>query len=78
MPRSTALEYALYGGEEYQLVFTASEDVMTKIQQQLGDVVSIIGRVVDERELSGVRVLDDAGDEINVVHQGWEHRFSDR
>ena len=78
MPRSTALEYALYGGEEYELVFTTPEGVMAKVQQQLGSVVSVIGRVVDERESGGVRVLDDAGDEINVVHQGWEHRFSDR
>ena len=78
VPHSTALEYALYGGEEYELVFTAPEGVMAEVQQQLGSVVSVIGRVVDERELSGVRVLDDAGDEINVVHQGWEHRFSDR
>ncbi|HEX4479825.1 MAG TPA: thiamine-phosphate kinase [Rudaea sp.] len=63
----------LGGGDDYELCFTASEEIAAEL---LGDLArsgcgaTRVGRVV---ERSGVRVIDAAGDAVIVSSRGWEH-----
>jgi thiamine-monophosphate kinase len=65
------LEQALHGGEDYELLFTAS--AKTSIPRQLGGVsVHAIGRMKKPRK--GPRVqLDRGGKRIALAAGGWEH-----
>ena len=41
------LELALGGGEDYEMVFTATAGVMESVTERLGEGISIIGRIED-------------------------------
>jgi thiamine-monophosphate kinase len=58
-----ALELALTGGEDYELLACGAEDILRQ-QDML-----IVGRVGGA---SGVRVLDDAGTEITMQRRGYD------
>ncbi len=61
------------GGDDYELVFTASparEAGLLRDLARLGCGVTRIGRVVAG---DGVRLLDDDGAEIMLRRRGWEH-----
>ncbi len=63
----------LSGGDDYELCFTASDDVASELLGDLarsGSVATRIGRVI---EGSGVRVVDSAGNAVVVSRRGWEH-----
>jgi thiamine-monophosphate kinase len=61
------------GGDDYELAFTlatADEAATLRDLAKIGCGATRIGRVI---ESSGVRLLDDAGNEITPTHRGWEH-----
>ena len=64
------LDLALGGGEDYELVFTGSPELVRSCARSLDVPVSIIGEVV---EGSGVVVLDERDQEIEVGRSGWDH-----
>ena len=66
-----ALHLALAGGEEYELLFAASSDVIQRVKKRLSSV-SIIGEVTGERA-GEVTVYDDNGSPILDVGPGWDH-----
>ena len=66
-----ALHLALAGGEEYELLFTASSDVVQRVKKRLPSV-SIIGEVTGEKA-GEVTVYDDNGSPILDVGPGWDH-----
>ena len=66
-----ALHMALAGGEEYELLFTASSDVIQRVKKRLPSV-SIIGEVTGEKA-GEVTVYDDNGSPISDVGPGWDH-----
>lgn len=65
------LEFALNGGEEYELLFTSSEknDIFQEKQTLLGDVYKI-GSVQNG---SGVFMHNITGSEENILAQAWSH-----
>lgn len=67
-----ALDYALYGGEDYQLVFTISPEKFKEISSKnLGVALTVVGKVVSSDE--GV-LLVDANGQSNVLEQkGYNH-----
>lgn len=65
------LSLALSGGEDYELLFTAPESVMTKVAALLDVEVSVIGEIVDEPR--GVAVLDEGGSPVAFERGGWDH-----
>lgn len=65
------LELALSGGEEYELLFTAPQDVMERTVTTLEVPVSVIGEIVADP--LGVEVFDASGDVITVEQGGWNH-----
>ncbi len=67
-----ALELALSGGEDYELLFTAPEPVIDKVKQKLSCPVTIIGEILSG-EPGEIRLVDSAGKPYNLPKKGWEH-----
>jgi thiamine-monophosphate kinase len=64
-----ALELALGGGEDYELVFAAPRAAVERAMASLSGV-AIVGGIV---EGSGVRVVGADGEELPLTDRGWEH-----
>ena len=62
---------ALTGGEDYELVFTAAHATMRAVMNELGELVTVIGRI--EPGDGSVRVEDASGREIHIESSGWNH-----
>jgi len=69
-----ALELALAGGEDYELLFTAGAEIMEKVKQAAACPVTVIGKITAGR---GVTVFDGKGKPLKLDKAGWEH-FSRR
>ncbi len=67
------LELALYGGEDYELLFTANKAVMEKVKRTLNCSVTVIGDIVEETIPNRVTLLDIRGNTIPCKKGGWEH-----
>jgi thiamine-monophosphate kinase len=83
LPRSSALldlfddavsrDFALSGGDDYELCFTVPAQHVATVQASLGRLgcgVTRIGRIV---EGDRVRVRDAAGQWLEPEHRGWDH-----
>lgn len=67
------LDMALYGGEDYQLIFTAPADIAYKVLKKLPPSAAIFGNII-EGEHGQVYVTDSrTGDNITNVKTGWDH-----
>jgi thiamine-monophosphate kinase len=69
-----ALELALTGGEDYELLFTAGAEIMEKVKQAATCPVTVIGEITTGQ---GVTVVDRQGKPLKLSKAGWEH-FSRR
>jgi thiamine-monophosphate kinase len=69
---SRALEFALGGGEDYELLFAAPSVVIKRVQKTLGCPVTVVGEVT--RENAGrVKLVDGVGRRVNLKKAGWDH-----
>ena len=64
------LDLALGGGEDYELLFTGPPELVRSCASSLDAPVSIIGEIL---EGSGVVVLNERDQELEVVRGGWDH-----
>ncbi len=68
------LQLALYGGEDYELLFSAPQEMVAALQQavtaETGTSVTVVGEIVSLVE--GVRV-DIAGKLSPLLAKGWDH-----
>ena len=70
---TSTLHFALHGGEDYELLFTARPD--RKIPRTLGGVrLSRIGEIIREKK---VWLMDSHGQRKALLPRGWEHFSSD-
>jgi thiamine-monophosphate kinase len=60
--------YALFGGEDYELLFAVPE---TALDQFESDAFSVIGQFTDASE--GVRIKTPEGQEISLEARGYNH-----
>ncbi len=67
-----ALNLALSGGEDYELLFTAREEIIEKIKQASSFPITIIGEITNEKSGS-VIILDENRKQITLSKTGWEH-----
>ena len=67
-----ALELALSGGEDYELLFTASAEVINKVREAASCPVTVIGEIVAGKA-GEVKLIDTSGNPISFVQGGWEH-----
>lgn len=83
LPRSSMLlgafdevvtrDFALSGGDDYELCFTVPPPQVAEVQgdlARLGCGATRIGRMV---EGAGVRVRDEHGQWLETIHRGWDH-----
>jgi thiamine-monophosphate kinase len=67
-----ALRLAATGGEDYELVLTGPEEMIARVNEELGDpLLTVIGEVVKDGTRE-VRLLDEAGKEIRFDRRGWD------
>ena len=66
----SATEYALYGGEEYELLFSISEGEFAKLERLSNDV-TVVGRVTEKEQ--GIRWVKESGEELPLEPGGWNH-----
>ncbi|MFC2072830.1 thiamine-phosphate kinase [Chloroflexota bacterium] len=67
-----ALELALSGGEDYELLFTASAEVIDRVKAAASCPITIIGEIVADKA-GEVTLVDGKGSPVNLSKVGWEH-----
>ncbi len=67
-----ALELALSGGEDYELLFTGSADVINKVTMAVSCPITVIGEIVADK-LGEITLFDSKGNPFNLRKTGWEH-----
>ncbi|MCK4532692.1 thiamine-phosphate kinase [bacterium] len=68
--KKTPLDFALFGGEDYELVFTAPPEKINKVKKCVPEV-TVIGEIVNKKE--GIKFLDKKGKELKFRVKGYEH-----
>ena len=75
--RSPLLEFALTGGEDYELLFTSPEENLRKIStlsRKLGLPITPVGRIVNPKKTGrAITVLDKNGEPMELKKLGFEH-----
>ncbi len=72
------LDWALYGGEDYELLVTLPENKMLAVKEKLyalGVAFTLIGFVTDKSK--GIKLMGDNGSAVNLEKKGYDH-FSDQ
>jgi len=62
-------ELALYGGEEYALVFTLRKNGFDRLPKSLAKRIHVMGVVTSDKKLR----LEVDGGERKIEARGWEH-----
>jgi len=69
------LELAIFGGEDYELLFTApperAEELAAAVERETGTPVSIVGEIVPASE--GRRLVLEDGRVVPLEAMGWDH-----
>jgi thiamine-monophosphate kinase len=66
------LELTLSGGEDYELLFTASAEVIDKVRTAARCPITIIGEIIADK-IGEVVLVDSRGSPFNLGKAGWEH-----
>ncbi|MBI2851044.1 MAG: thiamine-phosphate kinase [Chloroflexi bacterium] len=69
---SRALELALGGGEDYELLFTASDSIIAKVKAATSTPVTVIGEVTSENA-GEIILVDRKGKLFDLTKMGWDH-----
>ena len=67
-----ALELALTGGEDYELLFTASPVVMNRVKKAMQCPVTVIGEITTGKA-GKVTLVDSKGKPFSIKKAGWDH-----
>ncbi len=70
-----ALELALSGGEDYELLFTTSTEVIDKIKARAPCPITVIGEIVADKA-GKITLVDSKGNPFIISKKGWEHFIS--
>ena len=65
-----ALNLAIGGGEDYEILFTAPPETMQKVLQEASFMVTVVGDVLSGQ---GIVFMDDSKKEVELKMRGWEH-----
>jgi len=66
-----ALEMALGGGEDYELLFTARAGVIERVKRKASCPITVIGDIIAGDK--GVILVDSRGKPVKLARGGWEH-----
>jgi len=67
-----AQELALSGGEDYELLFTGSDEVMDKVKTAVSCPVTVIGEITTDKP-ERITIVDGRGNPVKLSKAGWEH-----
>jgi thiamine-monophosphate kinase len=67
-----AVEMALSGGEDYELLFTAGEEIIKKVKTDVSCPVAVIGEIIAENS-GKVTLIDKDGNPVDINKPGWQH-----
>jgi len=67
-----SLELALSGGEDYELLFTGSAEVIDKVKRGTSCPVTVIGEIVADK-IGEVTLVNRKGEPFKLRRGGWEH-----
>jgi thiamine-monophosphate kinase len=67
-----ALELALSGGEDYELLFTARAEIIDNISKIAKCPITVIGNMIADKE-HRVSLFDQKGNTFKLDRGGWEH-----
>jgi thiamine-monophosphate kinase len=67
-----ALELALSGGEDYELLFTASAEIIDNVRKIAKCPITVIGDMIADKE-HRVSLFDQKGNPFKLDRGGWEH-----
>ncbi len=71
-----SLEMALSGGEDFELLFTAADEVMSKVKAVAACPITIVGETTANNR-GEVVLVDTKGTRVSVGKRGWEHFSGD-
>ena len=69
---SEALQMALCGGEDYELVFTANAGAIEKVKRTTSTRITVIGEIT-AGPAGVVNVIDENGSAYRIGKAGWDH-----
>ncbi len=67
-----ALELALAGGEDYELLFTASAGVIDKVKAAASCPITLIGEITADKP-GEISLVDGEGNPVEIPGVGWQH-----
>jgi len=67
-----SLELALAGGEDYELLFTGSPEVVAQVKEAASCPITVIGEIVAGKR-GEVTLVDRQGNPFHLDKTGWEH-----
>ena len=67
-----ALELALTGGEDYELLFTASVGCIKKMIKTTPCPIYVVGEVISDNKHQ-VQIIDSNGNPVSLSGKGWDH-----
>ena len=67
-----ALELALSGGEDYELLFTGSAEVIDKVRMAVSCPLTVVGEIIADKT-GKITLVDRKGKPLNLGRGGWEH-----
>ncbi len=67
-----ALELALSGGEDYELLFTASAEIIDKVKAAASCPITVIGEITADKA-GEITLVDGKGNPVSLPKAGWEH-----
>lgn len=71
---SRALELALSGGEDYELLFTGSAEAIEKVKSAAPCCITVIGQIIPSASgKNQVVLIDSKGNSVEPGKAGWEH-----
>lgn len=71
-----SLELALSGGEDYELLFTGSAEVIDRVKRAASCPVTVIGEIIAD-EAGEITLIDKEGNPFEFGKAGWEHFTQD-
>ena len=67
-----SLEFALSGGEDYELLFTAGAEVIDKLKAYIYCPITVIGEITAENS-GEISLVDAKGNPVDQSRMGWGH-----
>lgn len=67
-----SLELALSGGEDYELLFTATSEVISRVKKAAACPITVIGEIT-AANIGEVKLVDSRGNPVSPAKRGWEH-----